>query len=666
MTNSGEIVPAALGRKAELLDALIRAEKKKAELLEQFNEKTELVKEAEKRQKEADKAYQMMQEALRIANENLRTETLARKIISANGKELEDDISRMRRELSRMEDNERINAEYMSQVASFRDKCLDAMWRKENRTDGMGAMPHQIEGAIAAAVPRQVLLGDKRGLGKSLTSLIWADLLEAKRVIIVTPSETMDNFVREIKMWTPHRSVIKIGKMSKIQRDFVLPNLKNLAEVTIVVNYEAWRRDRQLIEDLIALQCDTLIYDEAHIAKEIGSLAYQGLHDIRFGLNVCPTDCGIPMMHPYKENPSASKAEVRDMYHCLCGHIDFITEFCSIKNVMPMTGTPILNRPQELYPHLRLIDPKNFWDLNIFLRDFCRQTGSRSWTWQYGGEKKLIERIGARMIARDRKAAGVIIPPASIQIHSISMEEMQENYPAQYRAYRQARDYAQLALSPEMAISMAYQIVVLLRLRQVLTWPAGIKLEVKDPKSGATVHSSNLDVHESVKADKVEALIRQLWEEEERVVVFSQFKPILEELQRRLGSKSVVYDGDTSEYVRGQIQLDFDAKTVSSDPRWNAVLCNYKAAGVGLNFTAASQMVIIDREWNPGKEDQAMGRTDRIGQTRDTTVHMFQVENSVDTWLDGLIEEKKDLIAGFEGEAKVYQSAYDALRNGEM
>ncbi len=77
-------------------------------------------------------------------------------------------------------------------------------------------------------------------------------------------------------------------------------------------------------------------------------------------------------------------------------------------------------------------------------------------------------------------------------------------------------------------------------------------------------------------------------------------------------------------------------------------------------------MIIIDREWNPGKEDQATGRIDRLGQTRDTTIHTFEVENSVDTWMAGLISEKADLIEGFETEAKIRQSAFDALRNGEM
>jgi SNF2 family DNA or RNA helicase len=77
-------------------------------------------------------------------------------------------------------------------------------------------------------------------------------------------------------------------------------------------------------------------------------------------------------------------------------------------------------------------------------------------------------------------------------------------------------------------------------------------------------------------------------------------------------------------------------------------------------------MYMPDREWNPGKESQAIGRMDRMGQTRDTSVHKLLVGNSVDIWMDNTIAYKGELVGGFTSQAQMMQSAWEQLKNGEM
>jgi SNF2 family DNA or RNA helicase len=133
-----------------------------------------------------------------------------------------------------------------------------------------------------------------------------------------------------------------------------------------------------------------------------------------------------------------------------------------------------------------------------------------------------------------------------------------------------------------------------------------------------------------------------------------------------MGIKSAVYDGSTSYAKKQEIQLDFDVKTAPASPKYDVVLCNYKAAGEGLNFNAATQEVILDEHWNPGGQSQAYGRIDRIGQTKETTIHTIRVEPSVDTWLHKLQMMKKELIEGYEAQADAFQQAYQALMDGEI
>lgn len=578
--------------------------------------------------------------------------------IDSEGKNKRYELESLRREFSRLQDQETINEAYLKKVDEFKAKCLDSAWRKENRNDGLGALEHQIDGAVHLAVTGQALLGDKRGLGKTLTALITTDLRDSKKVICVVPSDAVDNFIREVLLWTPHRTPIKLSGMSKIERDVMFTALKKMPEYLLVLNYETWKFDEGVIESLVALQADTFIVDEFHNAKTVSTLQGRGIQKIRYGINTCPR-CDYPKIG-YNE-----RGKLQETYTCWCGYEGPLGDFCSIKTVIPMSGTFILNKPQELFPALRLVDIKNFNNQSEYLNDFCVRIDQSHWTWKPGGEEALLKRIGPRYIARTQESAGVIIPPVEPVYHTIAMSELKDSHPEQWKAYQDARYKAQLAFSENQAMSMMEEITILLRLRQILVWPADIKMDIKDDK-GNIIDTLSLDIRESWKIDKAEKEIRELNEEGERVIVFSQFRGGLHELGRRLGSRSAIYDGSTSKSDRNDIQLDFDVKTKSASPRWDNVLCNYKSAGEALNFQSAGHMIMIDRQWNPGKEGQAIGRMQRLGQTKDTYVHHLAVGNSVDTWLARIIEEKAELIDGFESRAELMQSAYDALRSGDM
>lgn len=616
--------------------------------------------------KEIEKAFLELKAQRDNAASELELRRVEKRRIADKQKALTRDVESLQRQLSRIVDTERIEKEYQEQVEHYKKRCLEAPWRAENRMDGMGALPYQIDGAIHLSIAGSGFLGDKRGLGKTLTSLIYCDYNRSQRIIIVSPSDTMDNFDREIKLWS-NRTPIKIKGMSKAERDFLLPHFAEMPAYTVLLNYEAWRKDPDLIPQLIAMKADTLLLDEAHRGKNLSTQTAQGLQQLRFGCNVCP-NC---------DNPFIILNDINSAHCENCKYEGKILEFCSIKNVLPMTGTPILNKPQELFPNLRLIDPYNFAYEKQFLNDFCEKGYDNRWRWREGATKKITDIIGPRYLARDRNSAGIEIPPAKPLDHVITWDEFESNYPAQAKAYRQVRDYAQIVLDADLGVTKSFIVFleVLLRLRQVLVWPAGIKLEKRD-EEGNVLFKQNLNVYESAKLDKAEELIREITEEGDRTVLFSQFKDPLKELEQRLPqgdmrsnkipARPCRYDGDTSHYMKEAIELDFDPKTAPKDYRWDVVLGNYKSMGVGLNLNSASHLIMLDREWNPGNEDQAEGRIDRIGTTKSATIHKIIVEGTVDAWMAKLIDEKREMIDGFEANADTVQSFYDALRNGDV
>jgi ATP-dependent DNA helicase len=111
--------------------------------------------------------------------------------------------------------------------------------------------------------------------------------------------------------------------------------------------------------------------------------------------------------------------------------------------------------------------------------------------------------------------------------------------------------------------------------------------------------------------------------------------------------KSCMATGDQPEWHRDEIRHDFDLKTAPEHPRYQVCFATYKAFGTGINLNAARHMIILDDEWNPGMEDQAIGRIDRLNSTDQANVHIFRVEDSVDDFMAGLLEEKRKITSGF-------------------
>ena len=92
-------------------------------------------------------------------------------------------------------------------------------------------------------------------------------------------------------------------------------------------------------------------------------------------------------------------------------------------------------------------------------------------------------------------------------------------------------------------------------------------------------------------------------------------------------------------------------------------LLSLKAAGTGLNLTAASHVIHYDLWWNPAVEDQATDRTYRIGQNKNVMVHRLINIGTFEEKINEMIKSKKELanIAVFEGEKMITELTDDEI-----
>ena len=617
-------------------------------------------------------------------------------------------------------ESEKIRLEFAARSAELDAKIANAPRRDK-------ALPHQLDGAkLIATADGRAILADKPGLGKTLESLMVADMMGAKKVLIIVPDDVVGNFYREVKHWTPDRTTFHIGKMPKAQRNPLLDIAKGMDEFTVIVNYSAWRKDNSLLTKLVDLHFDMVVMDEAHTMKEVKTNAFRGAQKIVLAENSCPRcrkniqqiHIGVdkrnelratgnrqlytfsyhdaywqcvgddvtsdsPIPEEYIVNRGCGWNQIEDIENGVKREAGYLR---SVQIVIPMTGTPILNKPTDLYPLLSLIWPEKFNDVHDFERMYCEKNQySGRWQFKPGGLKRLTNELAGRYVARDRKTAGVILPKQDLVIHNIELDEKQ--YPQQARVISDLTKHAMVALAEgTIKAPVLYTIALITRKRQANVWPAGIEFKNGE---GLVVFSVGDEVRESIKLDRIllpadrsesgdaEGLVADFTAggdltNGERVVIFSQFKQPLKELERRIaeaGISVVRLDGDTDKATHEAIEIDFDRK-YSDQPgyeiKWQVLLANYRAGGQSLNFTGATQVIMLDEEWNPGKEEQAANRVDRIGQTEESTVHILRIDGTIDDWMADLINEKRNVVEGFASNINLANDLLDAMRRGEV
>ncbi|KAI7579324.1 hypothetical protein KC318_g7614 [Hortaea werneckii] len=159
---------------------------------------------------------------------------------------------------------------------------------------------------------------------------------------------------------------------------------------------------------------------------------------------------------------------------------------------------------------------------------------------------------------------------------------------------------------------------------------------------------------------KVQALLNELkqsaatpipeGEPPTRSVVFSGWTTYLDLIEIALQDHEIGFlrlDGSMSVKQRTDVLSRFN-----SDPTITTLLVSIKAGGQGLNFTAASKVYMMEPQYNPGVEDQAIDRVHRLGQNRDVDVVHYIMRDSVEEGIVKLQTKKKDL-ANFTMERKM-------------
>lgn len=151
----------------------------------------------------------------------------------------------------------------------------------------------------------------------------------------------------------------------------------------------------------------------------------------------------------------------------------------------------------------------------------------------------------------------------------------------------------------------------------------------------------------SKKVERLLELIAELRQKGDRCLIFTQFirmSQLLQEvLKKELGEQSYYLHGGTSRKVRDEMVARFQGTASNTGDNCNIFIFSLKAGGLGLNLTTANHVFHFDRWWNPAVENQATGRSHRIGQNRHVMVYKFISLGTMEERIDEVLERKSGL-----------------------
>ncbi len=283
---------------------------------------------------------------------------------------------------------------------------------------------------------------------------------------------------------------------------------------------------------------------------------------------------------------------------------------------LALTGTPIENRLLDLWSLFAFAQPGLLGQQAAFRRQYPPEDPAAT--------ARLRRRTRHFLLRRTKAQVAPELPPRTEDEIVVDLESSQRRlYDAELKRAR-----AQLlGIDTNRALdAVRFNVLAsLLRLRQICCHPALIS-----------------DAHADMPSAKIDALLERLEElrdEGQQVLVFSQFVSLLEIIRTRLAAAGIAHlmlTGATEN--RAELVDKFQ-----SDRSQTVFLLSLKAAGTGLNLTAASYVVLCDPWWNPAVEAQAIDRTHRIGQTQPVVAYRLVAADTIEQKILAMQREKAAL-----------------------
>ena len=453
--------------------------------------------------------------------------------------------------------------------------------------------PYQREDATKMVSGDSWLNFSEMGVGKTPEAIQVIEEGNYKCPLIVCPNSLRLEWDRQISEWVGEGKTAIATPDSYEKLGPLVYSFKN-GQKYRVINYEALRVDRHL-ELLNLMPFDCIIFDEIHKLR----------------------------------NPKTKL--VKGAWNFLENHPD--------AKIIGLSGSPIMNYPNDLYVPLSVVDPekypRNMTHWKYFMYKYCLWSDGKFGAYIYGTRRmeELRRETAPYIIRRTKKEVLPFLPEKVYRRPLLDMK------PDQRKLYNEMETQLRILLDTGEPLWSRNVLSTLTRLRQINL----------DPKI----------VGVSASSAKTEFILDTIESTDEKLVVFSTFEKYIYWLQLLLERENVkhvtitgmVHPNERSEKV----------KRFQNDDSIKVCLGTIQTMGEGVTLTAASNVVFCDRWWNQPTNQQGEDRLHRIGQKNSVQIILPVVKNSVDQVLDDILERKHGASQDYYQESEVRQSVLETI-----
>lgn len=295
-----------------------------------------------------------------------------------------------------------------------------------------------------------------------------------------------------------------------------------------------------------------------------------------------------------------------------------------------MSGTPVENRLSELWSIMDFSNRGFLGSLAEFRDSFAAPIENQNDVQVAAKLKTAISPFLLRRLKSDKSIIDDL--PDKIEVDSFChlVKEQASLYEKTLQKAMEAIEGVGGVDRKALFTRQGMVLQMILALKQICNHPTQfLKNKVSDPSLSGKME---------LLFDKLEGIL----EGNEKVLIFTQFTEMGELLQKFIAS----HLGETPLFYHGGCTLPQRKEMVRAfqeDPAEKMFILSLKAAGTGLNLTAAAHVIHYDLWWNPAVEAQATDRAYRIGQKSNVMVHRFITKGTFEERINEMIQQKKHL-----------------------
>jgi SWI/SNF-related matrix-associated actin-dependent regulator 1 of chromatin subfamily A len=430
----------------------------------------------------------------------------------------------------------------------------------------------------------RTILADEPGLGKTAQCLTYAVQAATWPVVVVCPAVAKYTWQQEAAQLYGLRCVVLEGTKPEPLNKIHTPNL-------IAINYDILQ---YWLPQLKKINPQLIVIDESQ----------------------------------YISNPKAIRTE---SVVALCKGVD---------KVIAVSGTPLTNRPIELYQTLKLIWPKEFPAMGQFGTRYCQPQFVRGRI-EYRGAKNLNE-LHTRlkdlgMIRRTKADVLSELPDKTRHMIPIPLDDPNKTYRKLEGDFRKVMSDA----AKERHVKI-FNNAVLGRLGDLKRTAAKLKFK-----------------------NALKWIDDLLAETEQKVVLFAWHRKCIEALARHYAGRNVIITGDTPAKDR-----HLAVKRFQNDPKYDVFIGNLQAASTNITLTAASRVVKVELDWRPGVHLQAEDRIHRIGQKNAADIYYLVGKGTIEEDICQMLQRKqanitKILDGGVDADFNIFDELAQELAKHE-